>query len=112
MVENKNAEVLAVSVCARENIEAMPKAAGKTKKKTFTVRPKRADIERFSYFDTEEKRVKAAAAWAGLRAFQMAMGPGHAALEMIANELPEAYRRNWAKKILQAPKCWSDSTRH
>ena len=104
MVENKNAEVLAVSVGARENNEAMPRAAGKTKKKnkTFAIRPKRADIERFSHFDTEEKRVKAAAAWAGLRAFQMAMGPGHAALEMIASELPDAYRRNWAKKLLQA----------
>lgn len=102
MVENKNAEVLAVSAGQRDNNEVKSEAVGRAKKKTFTIRPKRADIERFSYFDTEEKRVKAAAAWAGLRAFQMAMGPGHAALEMIANELPDAYRRNWAKKLLQA----------
>lgn len=100
MIENTDTKVL-VSAGQHDN-KVTSEVVGRVKKKTFTVRPKRADIERFSYFDTEEKRVKAAAAWAGLRAFQMAMGPGHAALDMIASELPEAYRRNWAKKLLQA----------
>ena len=74
----------------------------KQTKRTITIRPKRADIERFSHLDTERKRVAAATAWAGMRAFQIEMGPGHAALDLIAEELPEKYRRNWAKGLLRA----------
>lgn len=48
------------------------------------------------------KRIAAATAWAGMRAFQIEMGPGHAALDLIASELPEAYRRNWARNLLRA----------
>ena len=74
----------------------------KQRKKTITIRPKRADRERFSHFDTERKRIAAATAWAGLCAFQQEMGPGHAALDLLTEEMPEAYRRNWAKGLLKA----------
>lgn len=74
----------------------------KAKKKTFTIRPKRDDIERFSHLDTERKRVAAATVWAGMRVFQLEMGPGHAALDLIASELPKPYQRNWAKRLLVA----------
>lgn len=72
------------------------------KTKPVGVEPTREDLERFSHLDTEGKRVAAATAWAGMRAFQMQMGPGHAALDLIAAELPEAYRRNWARNLLKA----------
>ncbi len=69
----------------------------KVRKKSITIRPKRIDIERFSYLDTERKRVVAATVWASMRALQIEMGPGHMALDLIASNLPVAYRRNWAK---------------
>jgi hypothetical protein len=72
------------------------------KTKPVGVEPTREDIDRFSHLDTESKRVAAATAWAGMRAFQIEMGPGHAALDLITAELPEAYRRNWAKGLLGA----------
>lgn len=74
----------------------------KSKMKTVVIEPTREDIERFSHLDTERKRVAAATAWAGMRAFQLEMGPGHAALDLIAGELPAAYRRNWAKGLMAA----------
>lgn len=72
------------------------------KTKPAGIEPTREDIGRFSHLDTERKRIAAATAWAGMRAFQIEMGPGHAALDLIASELPEAYRRNWAKNLLRA----------
>jgi hypothetical protein len=80
----------------------MSKAKAKKDVETVSIVPAREDIERFSHLDTERKRVAAATAWAGMRAFQLEMGPGHAALDLIASELPAAYQRNWAKKLLAA----------
>lgn len=71
-------------------------------RKTITIRPKREDINRFSHLDTERKRIAAATVWAGMRALQMEMGPGHEALDLIASDLPKQYQRNWAKKLLTA----------
>lgn len=74
----------------------------KTKTKTATIEPTREDVARFSHLDTERKRVATATAWAAMRAFQLEMVPGHAALDLIAEELPAAYRRNRAKGLLKA----------
>ena len=80
----------------------MSKAKTKKDVETVGIVLTREDIERFSHLDTERKRVAAATAWAGMRAFQLEMGPGHAALDLIASELPAAYRRNWAKGLMAA----------
>lgn len=74
----------------------------KAKKKVISIRPRRVDLDRFAYLVGDRKQAAAATAWAGLRALQTEFGPGHAALDLLASELPEAYRRNWAKKLLAA----------
>ena len=80
----------------------MSKAKAKKGVEATGIVPTREDIERFSHLDTERQRVAAATVWASMCVFQQAMGPGHAALDVIASELPAAYRRNWAKGLLRA----------
>lgn len=74
----------------------------KAKKKTISIRPKQADLKRFAHLDGERKQVAAATVWAGMRALQVEMGPGHTALDVATSDVPKMYLRNWAKKLLAA----------
>jgi hypothetical protein len=67
---------------------------------TISIKPSRDDLKRFAGIGTDRANLAAATVWAGLRILQEEKGPGHAALDLITCEMPEAYRKNWAKKLL------------
>lgn len=73
------------------------------------VRPSKADVVRFETLGDRlfghgvlgDDGVRAAVtALAALRTLQRELGPGHAPFDLIASAVPDAYKRNWAKKLL------------
>jgi len=66
----------------------------------ISIKPSREDMKRFAGIGTQRANLAAATVWAGLRILQEEKGPGHAALDLLTCEMPEAYRKNWAKKLL------------
>jgi len=66
----------------------------------ISIKPSREDMKRFAGVGTQRANLAAATVWAGLRILQEEKGPGHAALDLLTCEMPDAYRKNWAKKLL------------
>lgn len=70
------------------------------KRKCLTVRAKVADVAKFSDTLSPDAAEAAAVILGGMRKLAAATGPGHVPLDVVTSVLPEAYRRNWAKKQL------------
>lgn len=70
------------------------------RRKPFVIRAKVKDVMKFSDGLSPEAASAAAVAIEAMRRIHAATGPGYAALDVIASAAPEAYRRNWAKKLL------------
>lgn len=68
----------------------------------ISIKPSKDDLRRFEGLRTDRAQLAAATVWAGLRILQEETGPGHAALDLLASGMTDAYCRNWAKKLLKA----------
>lgn len=72
------------------------------KRRPYVVRAKAKDVARYSRDLSLNGARAAAVVIEGMRRLQAETGPGHFPLDLLTSILPEAYRRNWAKKQLKA----------
>ena len=68
----------------------------------ISIKATKDDLDRFEFLTSERARLAAATIWACLRILQQEFVPGHRPLELIVEQVPKAYLRDWAKKLLAA----------
>jgi len=70
------------------------------KGKSYAIRARVKDVERFAREFSSELAADAAIAVEAMRRMQAATGPGHVPLDVVASVLTDPYRKNWARKLL------------
>ncbi|MBC7102074.1 MAG: hypothetical protein H5U13_02435 [Parvibaculum sp.] len=71
-----------------------------SKGRSYAIRARIKDVERFAREFSPEIARDAAIAVEAMRRMQMATGPGHVPLDVVSSILTDPYRKNWAKKLL------------
>lgn len=71
-----------------------------SKGKSYAIRARVKDVERFAREFSPEVAPDAAIAFEAMRRMQAKTGPGYVPLDVVASRLPDPYRKNWARKLL------------
>lgn len=71
-----------------------------SKGKSYAIRAKVKDVEKFASEFSPEVAADAAIAVEAMRRMQAKTGPGHVPLDVVSSILTDPYRKNWAKKLL------------